>query len=79
MFEDMPLEDWTQLSGVTQLTLRHVTTSHHAMLVAVLPRLMALRSLVLQDPWYPQQEVRCKGAHCLFGCCNLHDEPCHAH
>ena len=45
----MQLEDWTRLSGLTGLTLRGVKESHHGMLTAVLPRMTALRSLVLAD------------------------------
>ena len=45
----MQLEDWLRLSGLTGLTLRHVKWSHHGTLAAVLPRLTALRSLVLAD------------------------------
>ena len=45
----MQLGDWTRLSGLAHLTLRGVHESHHAMLVATLPRLTALRSLVLAE------------------------------
>jgi hypothetical protein len=43
------LEDWTQLSGLSHLTLRCVRESHHGTLAVVLPRLTALQSLVLSD------------------------------
>ena len=45
----MQLEDWTQLSALTGLTLRDARESHHGTLAAVLPRLTALQSLVLAD------------------------------
>ena len=45
----MQLEDWTRLSGLTGLTLRGVKESHHGTLIAVLPRMTALRSLVLAN------------------------------
>jgi hypothetical protein len=49
LFEGMQLGDRTRLSGLTGLTLRGVGDSHHGTLVAVLPRMTALRSLVLAD------------------------------
>jgi hypothetical protein len=76
MFEDMQLEEWTRLSGLTYMTLRLIRRSHHTMLIAVLPRLTALRSLVLDDPWYPEQGLQSRGAHCA-GQLLQPDEPCH--
>ncbi len=58
MFEGMQLEAWTQLSGLTGLTLRRTKDSHHSTLAAVLPRLTALRSLVLTS-WWPQAAGGC--------------------
>jgi hypothetical protein len=58
----MQLEDWSRLSGLTGLMLRHVKGSHHGTLAAVLPRLTALRSLVLADvsrPGLPAPGERC--------------------
>jgi hypothetical protein len=45
----MQLGDWTRLSGLVHLTLRGGRESHHGMLAATLPRLTALRSLVLAE------------------------------
>jgi hypothetical protein len=47
MFEGMQLDDWTQLSGLTGLTLRRTKNSHNGTLIAVLPQLTTLQSLVL--------------------------------
>jgi hypothetical protein len=47
MVEAMRPEDWTQLSGLTHLTLRDTGDSHAGTLVAALPRLTALQSLEL--------------------------------
>ena len=41
------MEDWTQLSGLTGLTLLRMKESHNGTLAAVLRRLTALRSLEL--------------------------------
>jgi hypothetical protein len=62
MFDGMQLEDWTRLSGLTDLTLRYTCDSHHRTLAAVLPRLTTLRSLVLTS-WWP----RAAGGRCV--CC----------
>ena len=62
LVENMQLEDWSRLSGLTGLTLRHVKESHHGTLAAVLPRMTALRSLVLADvsrPGLPEAGERC--------------------
>jgi hypothetical protein len=48
IFGGMQLADWMQLSGVTGLTLRCSEDVHQGMLLAVLPRLTPLRSLVLR-------------------------------
>lgn len=60
--EDVQLEDWTRLSGLTGLTLRGVRDSHHGTLAAVLPRLTALRSLALVDG--SQSGLPEAGEHC---------------
>jgi hypothetical protein len=49
IFGGMQLDDWMRLSGVTSLTLRCSRDVRRGMLVAVLPRLTPLRSLVLKD------------------------------
>lgn len=63
MFEDMQLGDWTQLSGLTHLALRQIKECHHGTLVAVLPRMTALKSLILGSdkfcPWLPAAGGRC--------------------
>jgi hypothetical protein len=43
-YEGMQLDDWTQLSGLTGLTLRHNDVCHSDTLVAMPPRLTSLRS-----------------------------------
>lgn len=56
MVEGMQLEDWKRLSGLTGLTLRGARESHRGTLVATLPRLTTLRSLVISDKsprWLP--------------------------
>ena len=58
MFVGMQLEAWTQLSGLTGLTLRCTRDSHHRTLAAVLPRMTALQSLVLTS-WWPQAAGGC--------------------
>ena len=63
----MQLEDWTRLSGLTGLTLRGVRESHHGTLAATLPRLTALRSLVLEN--HGDEQLRAAGGLC--SCCNL--------
>ena len=63
----MQLEDWTRLSGLTGLTLRGVREGHHGTLAAALPRLTALRSLVLEN--HGDEQLRAAGGHC--SCCNL--------
>ncbi len=53
LFKDVQLEDWMRLSKLTGLTLRGARESHRGTLVAVLPRMTALRSLVLADNSIP--------------------------
>ena len=53
LFEGIQLQDWAQLSGLMGLTLRGVRKGDHGTLVAVLPRMTALRSLVLADVSHP--------------------------
>jgi hypothetical protein len=48
IFGGMQLEDWMRLSGVTGLTLRCSWDVRRGMLLAVLPRLTPLRSLILR-------------------------------
>jgi hypothetical protein len=60
--EDIQLEDWTWLNGLTGLTLGCVKEGHHDSLAAVLLRMTALRSLVLADvsrPGLPAAGERC--------------------
>ena len=53
VFADLQLEAWTQLSGLTHLTLRSSTMdSHRSTLATVVPRLTTLRSLTLMY-WWP--------------------------
>jgi hypothetical protein len=49
MFPDMQLDNRTRLSGLTGLTLRRAMQGHKDTLAAVLPRLTALQSLVIDD------------------------------
>ncbi len=63
----MQLEDWTRLCGLTGLTLRGVRESHHGTLAATLPRMTALRSLVLDN--HGNEQLRAAGGHC--SCCSL--------
>jgi hypothetical protein len=48
----MRLKDWTRLSGLTHLTLRCSGDDHAHTLLAMLPRMTTLRSLVLTC-WWP--------------------------
>jgi hypothetical protein len=65
MFEDMQLEEWTRLGGLSGLTLCAVKTSHHATLVAVLPRLTGLCSLVLKHHVDCVDGLQATGACCF--------------
>ena len=64
--EDIQLEDWTRLNGLTGLTLGCVKEGHHGTLAAMLPRLTALQSLVLADGSHPGLPVA--GEHCCSDC-----------
>jgi hypothetical protein len=64
MFEDMQLEDWTRPSNLTHLSLRRVAESNHGTLVAVLPQMIALRSLVpAEDMCFVRNALPAEGGH----------------
>ena len=64
IFGGMQLAHWMRLSGVTGLTLRCSRNVRQGMLLAVLPRLTPLRSLVLSSQPGIWQKILTSGGRC---------------